>query len=95
MRQVLQLLSGDVFHPECDFFRTSDLEALPLFHRLNKLARLQQRFVSTCIQPGKSTTQVLNIQFSEREILPVEIGNFKLAAEDGLSDEAISETRRS
>src|SRR5687768_14203273 len=78
--ELAHVVGTDVTHSIGDFFERRDHEALPLFDALHEVARMEQCFVSTCIEPRDSAPETFDVQLAALEIGAIDVGEFELAA---------------
>ena len=65
-------------------FQAGNLAVLVSFNSFDKIVSLNQAFVSTCVKPGITLTQNLNVKLILLKINTVKVGNLKLTAFTGL-----------
>ncbi|ETD40734.1 hypothetical protein U724_06910 [Pseudomonas chlororaphis subsp. aurantiaca PB-St2] len=95
----LQSLSLNTEFSRCDpakiisnLLQASDLQPLAQLNGMDEVTDLAQRLMSTCIQPGESSTQHIYIQHLLLEVNTVDISDLQLTAPRRFMPLAISTT---
>src|SRR5215831_9125338 len=73
------LLAADPALAEGDLLETGDLDALPVLDGRDKLARFENRFMRSGVEPGITAAQNLHLELARGEIGAVDVGNLQLA----------------
>ena len=69
---------------EGDFFGARDLQALPFFDGVDKLAGFEHGFVGAGVQPSIPPAKDLHVQLVAFQVSAVNVGNFQFATRRGL-----------
>ena len=87
-----KLGSVDKAFVEGDLFDTGDFESLAFLDGLHEAACLLQGFVRSCVKPGESPAEQLDMQGAALQILAVDVGDLQFSAREGCRAFAISMT---
>src|SRR2546428_10934336 len=79
-REPKQVGLADVTHAKGDLLEARDHQPLPLFDRLDVIARLDERFVRAGIDPRDAARELLDMELPALEIGAVDVGDLELSA---------------
>src|SRR5262245_29137916 len=79
-RQAAELIASyKTFHISV-LLRAADQQPLPMLNRSDELRCLEQRIVSSGVEPGVAAAELDDMKFPQLQIAPVDVGNLQLAA---------------
>src|SRR5262249_56347205 len=78
-RRTPDLVGTDVPHAQRDLLEAGHLQSLTFFHGLDEAPRLRQRLVRAGVEPRHAAAELLDVQGTELQVLPVHVADLELA----------------